>query len=382
MLKRYMHPCEFPNEAFVQQAIEAYFVSAGFEHHTDSVRVVAPDDELTGNRRVRQARRPDARNEGTMRLYLHHILKPLYDGDPSHVWLRAVDEQTVSFTLESGEFAHLYMVEISTGVCSLALSLERPVPTGKVWKSCEMLVSQGRTYALLRHELHRYGVRDLASDREVALPILPAPESRVDTVADFWANADRVVYLNEATHLTGRAMVVACDWYGNVRWTVGVDDAFPQTYLYLWEAALCAQSDGSFLVFFNGNAFGEDELWVGCLWISPDGELQQALQLPWSAVAPDDHIDGGGAFLLDGRPHLVAHLQQSTIVRGLEGETLVLPEFGEAGPLTFTGIAPLGDRVVVAVSGGGLAVLQAIQTSGAEPTLHQLDRRTGLEPTI
>lgn len=306
-------------------------------------------------------------------------------------WIRPVDPDTVSFTLEQGDEARLYVVNVQDGSCHQAYAFYRPPQTANVWKNCEALINQGSIFTLVRHAPDRYVVSDVGNGRTVELPVRPDGRIAIDTVPDFWADRDCIIYLNHSANLSDESLIVACDWEGNVKWQMGLSVAFPDLYIYLWELSICPQPDGSFIVFFDGEAYPanrESELTLGLFWVRRDGTLLEAYRLLWRPdIMPEeayDHIDGGGGFLVGDRPVLVAHLSESSVVRGREGPPFVInaPEVA-ADKLALHGVALAGARVIIGHGERGLTVHDLRRRTGLEPTLpEQDDGPTGLEPSL
>ncbi|MNS12932.1 hypothetical protein D3C72_445100 [compost metagenome] len=307
--------------------------------------------------------------------------------DTTLAWLRPVDRSTVSFTVESGSQAHLYTLNVDTQQCTHVTSIERPQPTANIWKSTEMVLRDEGVFALHRHAPDCYEVIAIAGNRKVTLPIHPAASSSVDTITDFWPDSSGIVYVNQASDTIESSLIVACDWSGQVLWQIGLQDVYDR-HVYLWNTALCPLEDGSFLAYINGESYPESEpseLVVGLIWFTRQGEVLDAYFNPWFDLSPDfnGHVEGGGGFLLAGRPILVVDLSDGTIIRDKEGHMLLeLPGTAENSCVPMTGVIAVGDRVIVGRGAGGLSVFEFTGPSGLEPALPEGLSKTGLEPAL
>jgi hypothetical protein len=242
----------------------------------------------------------------------------------------------------------------------------------------------------VRYAPDRYVVTDVGGQRSIELPIRPGAQAAIDTVTDFHADERRVVYLNDSSDLSSHSLIVACDWTGAVKWTRGLEDAFPGLYIYLWETCLCTTEDGDFLVYVSGEAYPEGrdtELTVGLLRFQADGTLRDAFRLPWRpAIMPEeayDHIDGGGGFMFGDRPILVAHLQESSVLRARTGERLVIEApVQQPSAVLFHGAFEVDGRLVIGHGERGLTVHDLWGRTGLEPARPSGDERSGFEPTL
>jgi hypothetical protein len=324
------------------------------------------------------------------RLGPSRLLSPQEPAVDTTAWIRSVDSGTISFTIQDSDQAHLYILSIRDGSCRRVFSCPRPAQTSNVWKTCEIQSSGGRLYTLTSPAPDRHVVTDVSQARTVELPIHPPPDAAIDTVADFWADASRIVYLNLANPLSDEHLVVACDWEGRVEWTLGLGAVFTDIFIYLWEVSLCPQPDGTFIVFFNGEAYPEgrdSELTVGLLWLRGDGSILESFRLPWwPAIFSEgihNHIDGGGGFLLDHQPVLVAHLFDSGVLRTRTGTPLEQKAIHTThGHTKFIGTVNTGEYLVIAQGNQGVSVYDLRGRSGLEPSLRDPDGPSGLEPSL
>ena len=284
------------------------------------------------------------------------------------VRLRPLDREHVALTVVEAGHARVLTLSLKDEACAQVFEFSHPPLHDS---DHDFLLQDGCIYRLTCEKPARYAVTDLERERTLALPVCPARYDQGATVADFWADADSVVYVNWEGVLAADSFVVCCDWQGAVRWKVGLASVFPDMFLYLWDATLSRQADGSFLVYYNGEGFPDANLVCGLLWVAQDGTVRDATRVSWrpEMMADDDvteHLGTGTGVLVGTHPVLVVHSWSGRVfVRTHQGTRTVLRPEGSETPLQgIEGTATAGDHVVVGLGDASLMVFEAADTRG------------------